>query len=64
VQSLAQLEALLADLPRDVPYPAAALRARRCKDGRSQQSVALPAGFLQCRDDEIAVEDPLTLDGG
>ena len=67
VQTQPGLAALLAEasarLPRDLPYPAAACRARRCKDGRSQQ-VALPANFLSCRDEELQLDDPLALDGG
>ncbi|MFO1051879.1 MAG: tRNA dihydrouridine synthase DusB [Planctomycetota bacterium] len=45
VETLAQLEAILAPLPRNVPYPLTALRARRCKGGETQ-TVALPEGFL------------------
>lgn len=63
VKSLAELDALLAQLPRDVPYPEVALRARRCKDGRTQD-VSLPDGFLRDRDDDARVEDPETVDGG
>jgi len=63
VKSLAELEELLALLPRDVPYPEIALRARRCKDG-STQVVSLPEGYLQCRDEDVAIEDPAFLDGG
>jgi len=60
----AELAAILLQLPRDVPYPLAGLRARRAKDSRCQERVALPPGFLDCRDDELQVEDPLQLDGG
>ncbi|MBX3464937.1 MAG: tRNA dihydrouridine synthase DusB [Planctomycetes bacterium] len=63
VHTLAGLDQLLAPLPREVPYPVAALRARRCKDGRTQQ-VALPAGFLTARDEDLQVEDPAEMDGG
>jgi nifR3 family TIM-barrel protein len=63
VVTLAQLEDLLAELPRDVPYPEIALRARRCKDG-STQTVSLPDGFLAARDEDVCVEDPAEMDGG
>ena len=63
VKTIAELEALLAQLPRDVPYPEIALRARRCKDGSTQQ-VSLPEGYLTCRDEDVAIEDPEFLDGG
>jgi len=63
VHTVAQLEALLAQLPRDLPYPEVALRARRCKDGRTQQ-VSLPEGFLTARDEDLQVEDPTHMDGG
>jgi nifR3 family TIM-barrel protein len=63
VRTLAELDGLLEPLPRAEPYPASALRARRAKDGRVQQKVALPPGFLEGRE-AIPVEDPLALDGG
>jgi nifR3 family TIM-barrel protein len=63
VKTLAELDNLLAQLPRDVAYPEVALRARRCKDGRTQE-VSLPEGYLQSRDDDVQVEDPETVDGG
>ncbi|GAB4143622.1 MAG: tRNA dihydrouridine synthase DusB [Planctomycetota bacterium] len=56
-----ELEELLRALPRDVPFPKAALRARRCKDGRTQ-TVSLPEGFLA--EEDPRVEDPLQMDGG
>jgi nifR3 family TIM-barrel protein len=53
-----ELAGLLAALPQDEPYPEAALRARRCKTGRTQK-VALPPGFLDDRDcDEALFDDP------
>ncbi|MSR40152.1 MAG: tRNA dihydrouridine synthase DusB [Planctomycetes bacterium] len=64
VKTLADLDLLLKDLPRDLPYPEIALRARRCKDGRAQEKVALPAGFLDCRFDELQIQDPIEMDGG
>ena len=63
VKTLTELEELLADLPRDLPYPIAALRARRCKDGKTQQ-VSLPEGFLEARDEDLVLDDPEHVDGG
>jgi nifR3 family TIM-barrel protein len=63
VKTLAEFETLLAELPRDVPFPEIALRARRCKDG-STQTVSLPEGFLTARDEDLQVEDPAEMDGG
>lgn len=63
VKTLAEFEALLAELPRDVAFPEVALRARRCKDG-STQTVSLPEGFLTARDEDVQVEDPAEMDGG
>jgi nifR3 family TIM-barrel protein len=44
----AELEAGLRALPREVPFPPAALRARRCKRAGTQK-VSLPAGYLAQR---------------
>ncbi|HEB52108.1 MAG TPA: tRNA dihydrouridine synthase DusB, partial [bacterium] len=63
VTTLAELERIVADLPRDLPYPADALRARRCKSGKTQQ-VSLPEGFLEARDEDLVIEDPDHIDGG
>jgi hypothetical protein len=63
VTTVAEVEALLRELPRDVPYPLVALRARRCKDGKTQV-VSLPPGFATARDEDVVVEDPAEMDGG
>ena len=63
VKSLVELEDILADLPRDVPYPIAGLRARRCKHGKTQ-TVSLPEGFLEADDDDLVIADPDHVDGG
>ena len=63
VKTLAELEELLVDLPRELPYPVAALRARRCKHGKTQ-TVSLPEGFLDARDEDLVLEDPEHIDGG
>ena len=43
-------------LPRELPYPVDALRARRCKHGKTQQ-VSLPEGFLEARDEDLVLEE-------
>lgn len=63
VKTLAELDELLADIPRELPYPVAALRARRCKHGKTQ-TVSLPEGFLEARDEDLVIEDPEHVDGG
>lgn len=50
--SLAELEELFRSLPRDVPYPPGAVRARRAKSAGTQR-VQLPHGFLESDDDEL-----------
>ena len=58
VNTLAELDAELAKLPADQPFPAVALRVRRGKDGH-EQTVSLPEGFLADRNDDRALfEDP------
>ena len=64
VRTLEEFDALLAPLPDHLPYPIGSIRARRCKDGRPQEHVALPEGFLECRDEDVCVDDPLDMDGG
>ena len=67
VQSVSELDALLdamlTTVSGELPYPEAGLRARRCKDGRTQE-VALPHGFLTCPDEDLVIEDPQHMDGG
>lgn len=63
VKTYAELAAAVEPIPRDLPYPESALRARRCKGGRTQV-VALPQGFLTCADDDLVVDDPEFMDGG
>jgi len=61
--TLQDLERVLQQLPLDQPFPTAALRVRRCKDGR-EQKVALPPGFL-ASDDTLPLDDPVEVfDGG
>lgn len=59
-----ELDALLDALPDHLPYPIGSIRARRCKSGRAQDHVALPDGFLECRDEDVCVDDPVEMDGG
>src|SRR5688572_19887434 len=51
--SMAEIRAILAPLDRAVPYPANALRVRRCKKSGTQK-VALPDGYLDDLDGETA----------
>ena len=44
-------------------YPLDGLRARRCKDGKTQ-TVSLPEGFLEARDEDLVLDDPEHVDGG
>ena len=50
VETLAELEALLAEVASDEPFPAAAMRVPRGKTG-GRQRVVLPEGWLADRDD-------------
>jgi nifR3 family TIM-barrel protein len=52
VQSLAELEELVARLDPNEPFPRAALRAVRGKAGRAQARVQLPHGYLDDRLDD------------
>jgi nifR3 family TIM-barrel protein len=51
IGTLADLEAILAGIERDEPYPPDALRARRGKRSGTQR-VVLPPGFLDALDDD------------
>ncbi|MEZ5962780.1 MAG: tRNA dihydrouridine synthase DusB [Planctomycetota bacterium] len=66
LETLADLESVMRALPPEQEFPEAALRVRRCKDGR-EQKVSLPHGFLEAGDDELPIDDPLDaglIDGG
>ena len=43
-------------MDRETPFPPAALRARRAKTGRTQ-TVSLPPGFLENRNDDRTLFD-------
>jgi nifR3 family TIM-barrel protein len=58
LETLAQLDALLAHLDADEPFPTAGLRASRAKDGRRQE-VRLPDGYLTARDDDRPPTEPV-----
>jgi nifR3 family TIM-barrel protein len=51
--TLADLDALLAELPRDLPFPREGLRVKRGKS-TGVQTVALPDGYLATREDDRA----------
>ena len=64
LDSLDDLDLLLAHLDLDEPFPRTVLRVPRGKDGR-RQTVALPHGYLRERDDDTPpVEEYAGLDGG
>ena len=52
-ESIAQVRSIVGPLDRAEPYPANALRARRCKRSGTQK-VALPDGYLDRLDDDHA----------
>jgi nifR3 family TIM-barrel protein len=56
LHTLADLDALLAGLDPDEPFPVAALRVSRAKGSRTQR-VALPEGYLEQRDDDTPPPD-------
>jgi hypothetical protein len=55
--TLSEMHAEHARLDASEPFPAAALRASRGKSGR-QQSVSLPHGYLDTRDDDAPPRSP------
>lgn len=57
IESLADLELIVADFDVDAPFPPAALRAQRGKGARVQ-SVCLPEGYLDSRDDDTPPRGP------
>jgi nifR3 family TIM-barrel protein len=57
LETLAQLDDVLAHLDPDEPFPAAGLRSSRAKDGRRQE-VRLPEGYLQSPDEDQAPPEP------
>jgi nifR3 family TIM-barrel protein len=58
LETLAQLDALLAHLDPDEPFPAGGLRTSRAKDARRQE-VRLPEGYLTARDDDRPPPEPV-----
>ena len=62
VSSLEELDAALAGIPAETPFPKEGLRARRCKKGGTQR-VALPQGYYESLDDDREPEE-LMADGG
>jgi nifR3 family TIM-barrel protein len=59
VSSPEEMHAVLARFDPALPFPSAALRARRGKGGR-RQTVALPDGYLESRDDDTPPRSPRT----
>jgi hypothetical protein len=59
IASIEDLERLLTRLDPTEPFPANALRAGRAKGGRTQ-SVSLPEGYLDARDDDTPPRSPHT----
>jgi nifR3 family TIM-barrel protein len=58
ITSLEEMDAALARLDPDEPFPTATVRANRVKDGRMQWRVALPANYLDDRDDDTPPSPP------
>ncbi len=62
-KTLAELEALVADIDRSEPFPPGAMRVPRGKTAGTQR-VSLPAGYLEDREDatppDPAAEDPFS----
>ncbi len=57
IESLAELEELVRELPQDEPFPLRALTVNRAKRGGTQ-TVTLPAGYLDDRDDDTPPKSP------
>jgi hypothetical protein len=53
VSGLAELEEVLSAVERSLPYPPEAMRVPRGKTGGTQK-VALPEGYLDHLDDDVA----------
>jgi len=67
IDSLEEMLAILGRLDPTEPFPEDALRRSRAKDGRRQEIVRLPRGYLTHRDDETPPREPdfdPALDGG
>jgi len=74
IRTLEEMDAILAGLDHDEPFPLHTVRANRVKDSRVQHRVALPNRYLETRDDDTpptAPRDPAeraawerALDGG
>ena len=62
VQTLDEMRTVLARLDPESPYPEVGLRTPRAKDGRLQQRVALPYGYLESLDDDTPPQETADLD--
>lgn len=63
VTSLAELDGVLATLNPQEPFPHEAMRVPRGKTAGTQ-TVSLPKGFLECREDVTPPEEAAVVDGG
>jgi len=61
IESLDDMNRVLARLDPDEPFPMIALRTSSAKDGRRQERVHLPAGYLDARDDDTPPAEPRTV---
>ena len=61
IESIDDIPRAMADLDMDEPFPVAALRAQRAK-GSKTQSVRLPEGYLDDRDDDTPPKGPRSLE--
>ncbi|HED66853.1 MAG TPA: tRNA dihydrouridine synthase DusB [Planctomycetes bacterium] len=59
VDTLEEMEAALATLPEDLPFPDSAIHAHRAKGSRTQE-VVLPEGYLDDLDDDTPPKSPRT----
>src|SRR5262249_31226538 len=62
IQTLQDMRAVRACLDPDARFPEIGLRTPRAKDGRLQQRVALPHGYLESLDDDTPPDEPADLD--
>jgi len=56
--TLAELDAVLARLDPEEPFPLHTVRSNRVKDSRPQRRVALPDRYLERRDDDTPIRAP------
>lgn len=59
LSALDELDAVLARLDPEEPFPLHTVRSNRVKDSRMQRRVALPEGYLERRDDDTVPPPPI-----